>query len=31
MIKLTSGFDFSKFKVEPEIVKTGKIAEVLKW
>lgn len=24
-----TGFDFSKFKVEPEIVKTGKIAEVL--
>lgn len=24
-----SGFDFSKFKVEPEIIKTGKITEVL--
>lgn len=27
--KSPNGFDFSKFKVEPEIVKTGKIAEVL--
>ena len=27
--KSEHGFDFSKFKVEPEIVKTGKIAEVL--
>lgn len=27
--KTEGGFDFSKFKVEPEIVKTGKIAEVL--
>ena len=24
-----NGFDFSKFKVEPEIIKTGKITEVL--
>src|SRR5215211_6605776 len=24
-----NGLDFSKFKVEPEIIKTGKIAEVL--
>ena len=27
--KSESGFDFTKFKVEPEIIKTGKIAEVL--
>lgn len=27
--KTEGGFDFSKFKVEPEIVKTGKITEVL--
>ena len=27
--KTEHGFDFSKFEVEPEIVKTGKIAEVL--
>ncbi len=27
--KSEQGFDFSKFEVEPEIVKTGKIAEVL--
>ncbi|MBS1495945.1 MAG: ribonuclease E/G, partial [Bacteroidetes bacterium] len=27
--KSESGFDFSKFKVEPEIIKTGKITEVL--
>lgn len=27
--KSERGFDFSKFEVEPEIVKTGKIAEVL--
>jgi len=27
--KTEGGFDFSKFVVEPEIVKTGKIAEVL--
>jgi ribonuclease G len=27
--KSESGFDFTKFQVEPEIVKTGKIAEVL--
>src|SRR6201993_74171 len=27
--KSEHGFDFSKFEVEPEIVKTGKIAEVL--
>ena len=27
--KSEQGFDFSKFKVEPEIVKTGKITEVL--
>jgi ribonuclease G len=27
--KSNSGFDFSNFKVEPEIVKTGKITEVL--
>lgn len=27
--KSESGFDFAKFEVEPEIVKTGKIAEVL--
>jgi ribonuclease G len=27
--KSETGFDFSKFKVEPEIVKTGKITEVL--
>ena len=27
--KTETGFDFSTFKVEPEIVKTGKIAEVL--
>ena len=27
--KSENGFDFAKFKVEPEIVKTGKIAEVL--
>jgi ribonuclease G len=27
--KSENGFDFGKFEVEPEIVKTGKIAEVL--
>ena len=27
--KLDGGFDFAKFKVEPEIIKTGKISEVL--
>jgi ribonuclease G len=27
--KTDNGFDFTKFKVEPEIVKTGKISEVL--
>src|ERR1700748_2685017 len=27
--KSEHGFDFGKFEVEPEIVKTGKIAEVL--
>ncbi len=27
--KTENGFDFAKFKVEPEIVKTGKITEVL--
>ncbi len=27
--KSDEGFDFAKFKVEPEIVKTGKITEVL--
>jgi ribonuclease G len=27
--KTDNGFDFAKFKVEPEILKTGKIAEVL--
>ena len=27
--KTEGGFDFSKFKVEPEIVKTGKITEIL--
>lgn len=27
--KSEEGFDFSKFKVEPEIIKTGKITEVL--
>lgn len=27
--KAEEGFDFSKFKVEPEIIKTGKITEVL--
>src|SRR5688500_19105636 len=27
--KTEHGFDFGKFEVEPEIVKTGKIAEVL--
>src|SRR5688572_22740292 len=27
--KSETGFDFSKFEVEPEIVKTGKISEVL--
>ena len=26
--KSDSGFDFSKFQVEPEIAKTGKITEV---
>ena len=31
MINTEDGFDFANFKVEPEIVKTGKIAEVLKW
>ena len=25
------GFDFGNFQVEPEIIKTGKINEVLKW
>ena len=27
--KTEGGFDFGKFEVEPEIIKTGKIAEVL--